>query len=299
MAKTLGFLNLLYIMAIAFPLFLAVSYYFLLHNVVKDYEESYNTLGYISDDIITDIKVIIKNNLKKEIKIERNNSDALISLYDILNYSQLFSSQLSNDINRYLTFFNKYALFYGLSNSSLTISVNDNPFIFFTNNQRQRTYISGTNLYYDFFGNDNTKKILVKVNYTNDISFVSKTCRFNNNIIPCSGGNFGTGTFNVTLNYTDSTGNAIFNFSIDPTITNNFTITYLSSPQRIVSLQIGNISNFNKSIRFFIHRNTFAIVNATFINNEQHYIMAYISGNLYLKQQHVEKNISIVVLEEG
>jgi hypothetical protein len=301
MAKILGFFNLLFITIIILPLFALIAYYFLLNNFIRDYEESYNTLGYIADDIISDIKTLIKNNLDKEITIRRNSTLALISVYDVLNDSKLSSSRLSNDIANYTNkFFIKYTQFYGLSNSSLIIpSINDNPEIFFTNSQRQRTYFSGTNIFFDFFGNNNTTRINISINYNNRAPYLSRTCRFNNVLISCNGGNFGTGFFNVTLNYTDDSGNSIFNFFIDPTITNNFTITYASSPTKTVTLQIGKIATIDRSLRFFINNSAFATINATFINNEQNYIMAYIPGNLYLKQVTVEKNITIIVLEEG
>jgi hypothetical protein len=301
MAKILGFFNLLFITIIILPLFALIVYYFLLNNFIRDYEESYNTLGYIADDIISDIKTLIRNNLDKEITIRRNSSLALISVYDVLNDSKLSSSRLSNDIANYTSkFFIKYNQFYGLSNSSLIIpSINDNPEIFFTNGQRQRTYVSGTNIFFDFFGNNNATIINVSVNYNNNGPYLLKTCSFNGFPVSCSGGTFGTGTFNITLNYTDNSGNSIFNFSIDPTITNNFTITYLSVPTKTVTLQIGKIATIDRSLRFFINNSAFATINATFINNEQNYIMAYIPGNLYLKQVTVEKNISIIVLEEG
>jgi hypothetical protein len=62
---------------------------------------------------------------------------------------------------------------------------------------------------------------------------------------------------------------------------------------------MGSVGGNQRSIRITINQNALAYVNATFINNEQTYIMAYIPASINLTQLNANKSINAVVFAEG
>lgn len=293
-----AFINQLYVISVVLPILSLIA--LLNYDEIKE-KQSYLTLNYIADDIQQDLRTLFYSNLDKKISIERNGTFALISVYDILNDSKIESSTLGSDANKYTSrFLNRYVSFYGLSSSSFSFDTNNywvnEPTIYFTNGLSQSTTTPGNNVRFDFFGNANTSAINLNVNYSNNQAFLIKTCTFNGLPISCNGGTFGTGTFNVSLNYTDSVGNSIFIFRINPATANTFTISYSG---RTITFNMGSVAGNQRSIRITINQNALAYVNATFINNEQTYIMAYIPASINLTQLNANKSINAVVFAEG
>lgn len=296
MAK--AFINHLYLIFFILPMLALISAINL--NMQKTQTSSYTTLNYIMDDIIEDLKSILYANTDKRITINRQGNVALISIYDIMNDSKLEGMSLSQSINKYTTkVLPKYIPFYGLTTNSFSINWQNEPTIFFTNTMRQQTYTPGNNVRYDFFGNANTSAINLTINYTNDAPIFIKTCLFNGNIISCNGGIFGAGTFNVTLNYTDNVGNTQFLFRINPNNANTFQIQYTGAQIRTTTLTMGLVDTSSRSIRYNINQQAYAVINATFINNEPNYIMAYLPGSINITQGDFSKNITILPIEEG
>ncbi|MEM4295705.1 MAG: hypothetical protein QXI89_00125 [Candidatus Anstonellales archaeon] len=296
MAK--AFINHLYLIFYVLPM-LALIYAINL-NMQRAQESSYTTLNYITDDIIEDLKTILYANTDKKITIQRQGNLAIISVFDIMNDSKLEGMSLNQNINKYTSkVLPKFIVFYGLTTYAFSINWQNEPTLFFTNGMSQRTYTPGNNVRYDFFGNANTSMINLTINYTNGIMPFVKICTFNGLPISCNGGTYGAGTFNVTLNYTDNIGNALFIFRINPNVANTFQITYIGAQTRTTTLNMGLVGSNQRSIRYNINQQAFAIINATFINNEQNYIMAYLPGSINLTQATFSKSINIIPIEEG